>query len=316
MTFMTFDYFINHLELVLNLIFLLLVFLFIVNAQKRMKGDHVTDAWSEGIKDIQSNILLEQEAQEEEEEYYEAEDDSGMDFFSILPTEEEEEALKFEYVNTTFDDIAGNEEAKKELQEVVRFLKDPKPFIKLGAVLPKGVLLGGPPGTGKTLFARAVAGESKTRFFKVAGSEFVEMLAGIGASRVKELFDAAREAQPSIIFIDEIDSIGKARGGMSMGGASDEREQTLNQILTEMDGFSPTTGVLVIAATNRVDILDPALIRPGRFDRQITLNLPNFQERQAILKVHAKGKRILSEVSFAQVAQRTVGFTGADLANV
>ena len=296
----------QYIILFLPILLFLIVFVFF---QKKNKNDLISRTWSEKIEELQTELLEDQEIKEEQ--------DSGlMDFFPFLPTEEEQELQQFEYVDTTFQDIAGNEEAKKELQEVVRFLKNPEPFIKLGASLPKGVLLGGPPGTGKTLFARAVAGESGTRFFKVSGSEFVEMLAGIGASRVKELFDAAREAQPSIIFIDEIDSIGKARGGNSMGGASDEREQTLNQILTEMDGFSSTTGVLVIAATNRVDILDPALIRPGRFDRQITLNVPNFQERQAILKVHARGKKLDSEISFSQIAQRTVGFSGADLANV
>ena len=296
----------QYIILFLPILLFLIVFVFF---QKKNKNDLISRTWSEKIEELQTEVLEDQEIKEEQ--------DSGlMDFFPFLPTEEEQELQQFEYVDTTFQDIAGNEEAKKELQEVVRFLKNPEPFIKLGASLPKGVLLGGPPGTGKTLFARAVAGESGTRFFKVSGSEFVEMLAGIGASRVKELFDAAREAQPSIIFIDEIDSIGKARGGNSMGGASDEREQTLNQILTEMDGFSSTTGVLVIAATNRVDILDPALIRPGRFDRQITLNVPNFQERQAILKVHARGKKLDSEISFSQIAQRTVGFSGADLANV
>ena len=296
----------QYIILFLPILLFLIVFVFF---QKKNKNDLISRTWSEKIEELQTELLEDQEIKEEQ--------DSGlMDFFPFLPTEEEQELQQFEYVDTTFQDIAGNEEAKKELQEVVRFLKNPEPFIKLGASLPKGVLLGGPPGTGKTLFARAVAGESGTRFFKVSGSEFVEMLAGIGASRVKELFDAAREAQPSIIFIDEIDSIGKARGGNSMGGASDEREQTLNKILTEMDGFSSTTGVLVIAATNRVDILDPALIRPGRFDRQITLNVPNFQERQAILKVHARGKKLDSEISFSQIAQRTVGFSGADLANV
>jgi cell division protease FtsH len=216
-----------------------------------------------------------------------------------------------------FDDVAGNNEAKLELKEVVRFLKDPESFAKLGASVPKGVLLGGPPGTGKTLLAKAIAGESGTPFLKISGSQFVELLVGVGAARVRELFEKARSLKPSIIFIDEIDSIARARSGNnSMGGGNDEREQTLNQILTEMDGFGSDTGVVVIAATNRIDILDPAIKRAGRFDRQITINNPNLKERQAILKVHAKGKKLDSSVSLAQIAQRTIGFSGADLANV
>ena len=216
-----------------------------------------------------------------------------------------------------FEDVAGNEEAKDELKEVVKFLKDPDSFSKLGAGIPKGVLLGGPPGTGKTLLAKAIAGEAGVPFLKVSGSQFVELLVGVGASRVRELFEKARSLKPSIIFIDEIDSIARARSGNnSMGGANDEREQTLNQILTEMDGFQSDSGVVVIAATNRIDILDPAIKRPGRFDRQITINNPNLKERQAILKVHARGKKIDFSVSLTQVAQRTIGFSGSDLANV
>jgi cell division protease FtsH len=216
-----------------------------------------------------------------------------------------------------FDDVAGNEEAKNELKEVVKFLKDPDSFSKLGAGVPKGVLLGGPPGTGKTLLAKAVAGEANVPFLKVSGSQFVELLVGVGAARVRELFEKARSLKPSIIFIDEIDSIARARSGNnSMGGANDEREQTLNQILTEMDGFQTDSGVVVIAASNRIDILDPAIKRPGRFDRQITINNPNLKERQSILKVHIKGKKIDPSVSLAQIAQRTIGFSGADLANV
>ena len=216
-----------------------------------------------------------------------------------------------------FADVAGNEEAKAELKEVVKFLKDPDSFAKLGAGVPKGVLLGGPPGTGKTLLAKAIAGEAGTPFLKVSGSQFVELLVGVGAARVRELFEKARSLEPSIIFIDEIDSIARARSGNnSMGGGNDEREQTLNQILTEMDGFSSNTGVVVIAASNRIDILDPAIKRAGRFDRQITINNPNLKERQAILKVHAKGKKLDSSVSLAQIAQRTIGFSGADLANL
>ena len=220
-------------------------------------------------------------------------------------------------IKIKFEDVAGNEEAKAELIEVVKFLKDPDSFSKLGAGVPKGVLLGGPPGTGKTLLAKAIAGEAGTPFLKVSGSQFVELLVGVGAARVRELFDKARSLKPSIIFIDEIDSIARARSSNnSMGGANDEREQTLNQILTEMDGFESDSGVVVIAATNRIDILDPALKRAGRFDRQITINNPNLKERQAILKVHARGKKFAPSVSIPQVAQRTIGFSGADLANV
>jgi cell division protease FtsH len=216
-----------------------------------------------------------------------------------------------------FEDVAGNEEAKAELKEVVKFLKDPDSFSKLGAGVPKGVLLGGPPGTGKTLVAKAIAGEAGVPFLKVSGSQFVELLVGVGAARVRELFEKARSMQPSIIFIDEIDSIARSRSANnSMGGGNDEREQTLNQILTEMDGFELNTGVVVIAATNRIDILDPAIKRPGRFDRQITVSNPNLKERQAILRVHARGKKLDASVSIAQVAQRTIGFSGADLANL
>jgi len=216
-----------------------------------------------------------------------------------------------------FDDVAGNEEAKEELKEVVKFLKEPESFSKLGAGVPKGVLLGGPPGTGKTLLAKAIAGEAGTPFLKVSGSQFVELLVGVGAARVRELFEKARALKPSIIFIDEIDSIARSRSGNnSMGGGNDEREQTLNQILTEMDGFESDTGVVVIAATNRIDILDPAIKRAGRFDRQITISNPNLKERQAILKVHARGKKFDNLVSIPQIAQRTIGFSGADLANL
>ena len=220
-------------------------------------------------------------------------------------------------IKIKFEDVAGNEEAKSELQEVVKFLKAPKEFSKVGAAVPKGVLLGGPPGTGKTLLAKAIAGESGVPFLKVSGSQFVELLVGVGAARVRELFEKARSLQPAIIFIDEIDSIARARSGNnSMGGGNDEREQTLNQILTEMDGFSGETGVVVIAATNRIDILDPAIKRAGRFDRQITITNPNLKERQAILRVHARGKKLDPSISLAQVGQRTIGFSGADLANL
>ena len=220
-------------------------------------------------------------------------------------------------IKIKFEDVAGNEEAKGELKEVVKFLKDPESFGKLGAAVPKGVLLGGPPGTGKTLLAKAIAGEAGVPFLKVSGSQFVELLVGVGAARVRELFEKARSLEPSIIFIDEIDSIARARSGNnSMGGGNDEREQTLNQILTEMDGFSSSTGVVVIAATNRIDILDPAIKRAGRFDRQITISNPNLKERIAILKVHARGKKLDPAVALAQIAQRTIGFSGADLANL
>jgi cell division protease FtsH len=220
-------------------------------------------------------------------------------------------------IQIKFEDVAGNEEAKMELKEVVKFLKNPESFAKLGAAVPKGVLLGGPPGTGKTLLAKAIAGEAGTPFLKVAGSQFVELLVGVGAARVRELFEKARSLKPSIIFIDEIDSIARTRSGNNnMGGGNDEREQTLNQILTEMDGFKSDNGVVVIAATNRIDILDPAIKRAGRFDRQITVTNPNLKERQAILKVHAKGKKLDPSISLAQIAQRTIGFSGADLANL
>ena len=216
---------------------------------------------------------------------------------------------------TTFDDVAGADEEKEELAEIVEFLKDPKKFDQLGARIPKGVLLVGPPGTGKTLLARAVAGEAGVPFLSISGSDFVEMYVGVGASRVRDLFDKAKRQAPSIIFIDEIDAVGRHRGA-GMGGGHDEREQTLNQLLVEMDGFGANEGVIVIAATNRPDILDPALLRPGRFDRQVTVNYPDQKGRVAILKVHAKGKPIGPDVDFESVAHATVGFTGADLENL
>ncbi|MBR6335798.1 MAG: ATP-dependent zinc metalloprotease FtsH [Clostridia bacterium] len=216
---------------------------------------------------------------------------------------------------TTFDDVAGADEEKEELTEIVEFLKDPKKFDQLGARIPKGVLLVGPPGTGKTLLARAVAGEAGVPFLSISASDFVEMYVGVGASRVRDLFDKAKRQAPSIIFIDEIDAVGRHRGA-GMGGGHDEREQTLNQLLVEMDGFGANEGVIVIAATNRPDILDPALLRPGRFDRQVTVNYPDQKGRVAILKVHAKGKPIGPDVDFESVAHATVGFTGADLENL
>ena len=215
----------------------------------------------------------------------------------------------------TFADVAGVDEAKAELQEVVEFLKFPLRFQSLGAKIPKGVLLVGAPGTGKTLLARAVAGEAGAAFFHIGGSEFVEMFVGVGASRVRDLFDQAKRNKPCIVFIDEIDAVGRHRGA-GLGGGHDEREQTLNQILVEMDGFETTTDVIVLAATNRPDILDPALLRPGRFDRRVTLDLPDIQGRKAILEVHAKGKPLADEVKLEVLAKQTPGFSGADLANV
>lgn len=214
----------------------------------------------------------------------------------------------------TFADVAGVDEAKEELEEVVEFLKNPRKFSAIGAKIPKGVLLYGPPGTGKTLLAKAVAGEAGVPFFTISGSDFVEMFVGVGASRVRDLFEQSKKQAPCIIFIDEIDAVGRQRGA-GLGGGHDEREQTLNQLLVEMDGFSANEGIIVIAATNRPDILDPALLRPGRFDRQITVDLPDVIGRQQILKVHAKGKPLEAGVNLDVLARRTPGFTGADLAN-
>ncbi len=215
----------------------------------------------------------------------------------------------------TFDDVAGAEEEKGELQEIVEFLRDPERFTALGARIPKGVLLVGPPGTGKTLIAKAVAGEAGVHFLSISGSDFVELYVGVGASRVRDLFEQAKKEAPAIVFIDEIDAVGRRRGA-GLGGGHDEREQTLNQLLVEMDGFGSNEGVIVLAATNRQDILDPALLRPGRFDRQIYVGLPDIRGREAILKVHAKHKPLAEDVSLTQVAQATAGFTGADLANL
>ena len=215
----------------------------------------------------------------------------------------------------TFADVAGAEEEKGELREIVDFLKNPKHYVDLGARIPKGVLLMGPPGTGKTLLAKAVAGEANVPFFSISGSDFVEMFVGVGASRVRDLFEQAKRNAPSIVFIDEIDAVGRHRGA-GLGGGHDEREQTLNQLLVEMDGFSTNEGVIVMAATNRKDILDPALLRPGRFDRQITVNYPDLEGRIAILKVHAKGKPLAEDVNLENIAKRTPYATGADLENI
>mgnify|MGYP002801231645 CR=1 FL=1 len=218
-------------------------------------------------------------------------------------------------IKVRFSDVAGAEEEKAELAEVVEFLKNPHKFSDLGARIPKGILLVGPPGTGKTLFAKAVAGEANVPFFSISGSDFVEMFVGVGASRVRDLFDAAKKSQPCIIFIDEIDAVGRQRG-TGLGGGHDEREQTLNQLLVQMDGFETNEGIIVMAATNRADILDPALLRPGRFDRQVVVNLPDVRGREAILKVHARNKPLEPNVNFKILARMTIGFSGADLENL
>ena len=218
-------------------------------------------------------------------------------------------------IKVTFKDVAGAAEAKQELQEVVEFLKEPQKYNELGAKIPKGVLLYGPPGTGKTLLAKAVAGEAGVPFFSISGSDFVEMFVGVGASRVRDLFEQAKKSAPCIVFIDEIDAVGRQRGA-GLGGGHDEREQTLNQLLVEMDGFGANEGIIMIAATNRPDILDPALLRPGRFDRQIVVDRPDIKGRTEILKVHVKGKPIADDVELEIIAQRTPGFTGADLSNL
>jgi cell division protease FtsH len=220
-----------------------------------------------------------------------------------------------EHPTVTFEDVAGVDESKEELKEVVEFLKEPQKFIQLGARIPKGVLLVGPPGTGKTLLAKAVSGEAGVPFFSISGSEFVEMFVGVGASRVRDLFEQAKRHSPCIVFVDEIDAVGRQRGA-GLGGSHDEREQTLNQMLVEMDGFDTDTNVIVVAATNRPDILDPALLRPGRFDRRITLDRPDMRGREAILKVHARGKPFEPEVDLGSIARGTPGFVGADLENL
>ena len=233
-----------------------------------------------------------------------------MQFGKSKAKELDEESPK-----VTFKDVAGAEEAKEELEEIKEFLKSPEKFNKLGAKIPKGVLLVGPPGTGKTLLAKAVAGESNVPFFSISGSDFVEMFVGVGASRVRDLFKKAKESSPAIIFIDEIDAVGRMRGA-GLGGGHDEREQTLNQLLVEMDGFEANQGVILMAATNRPDVLDPALLRPGRFDRQVIVDRPDLKGRTQILKVHAADKPIAKNVSLETIAKQTPGFTGADLANL
>ncbi len=216
---------------------------------------------------------------------------------------------------TRFSDVAGADEEKEELKELVAFLKNPKKFAQMGARIPKGVLLVGPPGTGKTLLARAVSGEASVPYYSISGSEFVEMFVGVGAGRVRDMFKKAKQTAPCIIFIDEIDAVGRQRG-TGMGGGHDEREQTLNQLLVEMDGFSGNEGIIILAATNRADVLDPALLRPGRFDRQIQVANPDKNARTEILKVHARNKKFAPDVDFSNIAQRTPGFSGAELENV
>jgi cell division protease FtsH len=237
---------------------------------------------------------------------------AGMQAFSFGQSKARIIDPKDEKQKVTFKDVAGVKEAKEELAEIVDFLKNPKKFITIGARIPKGVLLMGAPGTGKTLLARAVAGEAGVAFFSISGSEFVEMFVGVGASRVRDLFKLAKQAAPAIIFIDEIDAVGRARG-VGMGGGNDEREQTLNQILVEMDGFEPNEKVIVMAATNRPDVLDPAILRPGRFDRRVTLDLPDREDREKILEIHAKGKPLAEDIDLKLIAARTPGFSGADL---
>ncbi|NLE07034.1 MAG: ATP-dependent zinc metalloprotease FtsH [Parcubacteria group bacterium] len=237
---------------------------------------------------------------------------AGMQAFSFGQSRARLTAPDDQKQRVTFKDVAGCKEAKEELSEIVDFLKNPKKFFEVGARIPKGILLMGAPGTGKTLLARAVAGEAGVAFFSISGSEFVEMFVGVGASRVRDLFQTAKKAAPAIIFMDEIDAVGRVRGG-GLGGGNDEREQTLNQILVEMDGFEPTEKVVVMAATNRPDVLDPALLRPGRFDRRVTIDLPDRSDREEILKIHSKSKPFAEDVDLTVVAERTPGFSGADL---
>ena len=290
---------------------------YIENPDNKIKADYVAGSTGQWLYNIVPTLLLLVAM-------------GGLTFFMFkrmnqTMTNENNRTLSFgkarikqakdEKRKTTFKDVAGADEEKEELEEIVEFLKNPNKFDSLGARIPKGVLLVGPPGTGKTLLARAVAGEADVPFFSISGSDFVEMYVGVGASRVRDLFDQAKKNSPSIIFIDEIDAVGRHRGA-GMGGGHDEREQTLNQLLVEMDGFGANEGVIVIAATNRPDILDPALLRPGRFDRQVTVNYPDTKGRLEILKVHAKGKPIAPDVDLNSIAHATIGFTGADLENL
>lgn len=240
---------------------------------------------------------------------------AGMQAFKFGESQVRKISPEDKKVKTTFKDVAGVHEAKEELEEIVDFLKSPKKYISLGAKIPKGVLLVGPPGCGKTLLARAVAGEANVPFFHISGSEFIEMFVGVGASRVRDLFRKAKKNLPAIVFIDELDAVGRQRGA-GLGGSHDEREQTLNQVLVELDGFDPNIGLIVLAATNRPDILDPALLRPGRFDRKVILNLPDIKDREEILKIHARGKPLAGNIKLKTVAERTAGFTGADLENL
>ena len=237
---------------------------------------------------------------------------AGMQAFSFGQSRAKMTMPDDQKQKVTFKDVAGCKEAKEELSEIVDFLKNPKKFFEIGARIPKGILLMGAPGTGKTLLARAVAGEAGVAFFSISGSEFVEMFVGVGASRVRDLFQMAKRAAPAIIFMDEIDAVGRVRGG-GLGGGNDEREQTLNQILVEMDGFEPTEKVIMMAATNRPDVLDPALLLPGRFDRRVTIDLPDRSDREEILKIHSKEKPFAEDVNLLVIAERTPGFSGADL---
>ena len=239
---------------------------------------------------------------------------AGSQIFNIGKTQGK--LIDKDKMKVTFKDVAGLEEAKEEITEIVDFLKSPEKYTKLGGKIPRGAMLIGPPGTGKTLLAKAVAGEAKVPFFSLSGSDFVEMFVGVGASRVRDLFKQAKEKSPSIIFIDEIDAIGRARGKNAMTGSNDERENTLNQLLTEMDGFTTNSGVIVMAATNRADILDKALTRAGRFDRQIFVDLPNLVERKQIFQVHLKPLKISKSIDINFLARQTPGFSGADIANV